>query len=208
MFTFASGIGSLALLLGFLVGASNSPVAGIALTATFGLATAALSLYQKSDAGDSSENPANESKKTANARKSAFATLTMLGQLFIVFTITFFVGLGGGVYVKHLQSVAEPAPPFPWQGQEAPPSARIAIDWILVQKHLRSAGYSYSQISEIYKFRQQQGQSFSPIFSNDHDLLSPLFVLEKPAQTRIPYIAENSAPRGTPWDPGLREQDS
>src|SRR3990172_5238075 len=48
---FTAGIVSLAVLLGFLVGASHTPVAGVAITATFGLLAAVFALHQKATIG-------------------------------------------------------------------------------------------------------------------------------------------------------------
>ena len=203
MLTFTVGIASIALLLGFLVGASDSPVAGVALTATFGIAAAALSLYQKSEAGDPSDRSADEPKKTTAARRNTIDTLNLVGRMFVVFSFAFFVGLICGVYVKLLPSAVEPASPFPWQGLGSPTSARIAIDWILVQRHLKSVGYSDIQITDLYKIYLQQDKNIPRFSSNDSDLLSPLFLLQKSAQGPTPRIAERGDPPGSPRFPGL-----
>jgi hypothetical protein len=52
MLSFIFGITSIALLMGFMVGASSSPVAGVALTAGFGIVAAALTYLQSSAVGD------------------------------------------------------------------------------------------------------------------------------------------------------------
>ena len=51
MKSFIAGIGSIAILMGFLVGASYSPIAGVAVTAAFGVIAATISFFQSGIAG-------------------------------------------------------------------------------------------------------------------------------------------------------------
>ena len=83
MLTFTLGIASIAVLLGFLVGASNSPVAGVALTATFGIVGAALALYQKSEV-DGLSDPAISEPMMAAARRNTAGTSRNRSSLGIV----------------------------------------------------------------------------------------------------------------------------
>jgi len=202
MLTFTLGIASIAVLLGFLVGASNSPVAGVAITATFGIVAAALAFYQKSGVEGPFDPAITDPKKMPAPQKNTVDAFKNLGRVLAVFSIAFFAGLGCGVYVKLLPRGVEAASAFPWQGVASPASARTAIDWILVQRHLRSFGYIDTQIAEIYKLHLKESAD-TPVSFRSSQLLSPLFLGQSPSQSPTATIAEGIDRPGVFRYPGL-----
>ena len=175
MITFATGIACLATLLGFLVGASESPVAGIALTATFGIVATGLALHQRA----AGESPADLPKVAGvvPGEGNLNRALRSLGVVLVTFSLTFGIGLSVGVYTKLKSHEVQLEASLPWQGLQPPTSARKAIDWILVRKRLREHGYSDPQIVELYKIDLAVRKSDDKAIgwgSTDDQLLSPI----------------------------------
>ena len=190
MLTLGLGIASLAALLGFLVGASESPVAGIAITATFGIVATILSAKSSAAAVDSVPQKATE---------VTTLPLYKLGQMFIVFSIAFVAGLSGGIYAR-LQFHEVDAQTLPWEGKSAPKSARQAVDWIIVGAKLRSMGYSNRQVLELYEIdvARRKDEKDESLWRSD-ELISPLLESKKEgdALKKTPFMA---------WDPNPKKK--
>ena len=194
MKTFAFGVSAIAALLGFLVGASESPVAGIALTAAFGLVASAISLKFKTSAG---EIERSDAPKLAAAGSMSTESLQALGLILFLFAITFAVGLGAGVASRLSYHKATPETAFPWQGLDAPKTAKKAVDWILVRKRLRDLGYTDTQIQSIYAIDLEQATKDKANPWRGQEMLSPILKseAEKIEMKEPPYVA---------WDPMLK----
>lgn len=204
MKSFAVGIFLIAVILGFLVGASESPVAGIALTATFGLVASAISLKSKpqdmlkasaldlSRASVPEPNPQRPTEITS-------ATLHDLGLVLAVFSIAFSVGLAAGIASRIKYHKVEPMTALPWQGLEEPRTARKAVDWIVVHKKLRDLGYTDKQIASLYAIEaaQLKKDKDTPALMNE-ELVSSILQSEakRSDEKRIPFMA---------WDPSKRK---
>lgn len=202
MHWFNAGITAMAMLLGFLVGASHSPVAGVAITAAFGLLAAVFAFNQKATFDKAMAVNFELFEHLDRLRPQIRGTLNALGRTLLVFAIAFAVGLACGIYLRVGQpfSPAKAPATFPWEGLTAPISGQSAIDWLLVQDKLRSMGYRDDQIRALYeKDRKSRGEPRPTRFG---ELLSPLFS-SIPSGNRtfdfgdIRFIAEDSKPR--PW---------
>src|SRR5262252_7467409 len=100
---FAIGVCALALLLGVMVGASQTPVAGVAITAAFGLALAALgktSLERTSDLSRAASPVVIPELSPESVDARFKASLQDLGKLLLVFCLAFAVGLVGGAELR------------------------------------------------------------------------------------------------------------
>ena len=190
MLNLSLGIACLAALLGFLVGASESPVAGIAITATFGIVATVLSTKLSSSALD------------PNSQKSRDFTavhLTQLGRILIIFSVLFASGLAVGIAAR-LKFNETDAPSLPWEGKQAPRSAKQAVDWIIVNNKLRGMGYSQKQVMEIYELEvaRRKGEKDENSSLSD-ELISPLLESKKEEGVRkkTPFMA---------WDPDTKKK--
>lgn len=123
--------------LGFILGASNSPVAGVFITAFFGLLGTVIGaqyLFDKS--------------------KSLPINNISVGVGLIVVS----VGLVGGIFSgEHYRTGGSndttKTKTLPWLGLESPKNTYEALDWLQVQEKLSKLGYSDEQIKEIYSIR-------------------------------------------------------
>ena len=128
------GMGSLAILIGFLVGASSSPVAGLAITAAFGVIAGIVSYM----VGPKTSEP---------------FPMAVVGQTLIGVSAAMAIGLGLGMYAR---LIAVPrwmteTRELPWAQSKTPPTdATVALDWIVVDQRLRAFGYTEQQIQAIY----------------------------------------------------------
>ena len=151
MLHFAIGIISVAVLMGFMVGASSSPVSGIAITAIFGLMAGTFAYAQQSRIGDP-DTPSSKTDKSGRARAMAVDTLNALGRVLVCFTLAFTVGLAVGIWAKANSRTPTAPGVLPWSSAaSAPASARDALDWIIVQKNLKAMGYDDTQVQFLYK---------------------------------------------------------
>jgi hypothetical protein len=197
MLSFIVGIASIALLMGFMVGASSSPVAGVALTAGFGIVAASLTYLQSRSIGYTVGPPAHESTKHEKARAISVDNLNGLGRVLLIFSAVFSIGLGAGIWARSTVSTVAPITSFPWQQATAPSSARAAIDWLLVQRNLRTMGYSDAQIESIYQINLKAKKEESTGFLNQ-ELLSSMFFAQK-----IDALPRNLLADQPPSDPSL-----
>lgn len=123
--------------LGFIIGASNSPVIGAFLSSLFGILIALLSA--RSDA----------SAKGFFLNKSE---LTNLGKLLFGFSIFLIVGLLIGESYR-TGRFSTKSRNFIWSGKTMPTSTYEALDWIILEEKLSKLGYSRDKIAELYDIR-------------------------------------------------------
>ena len=173
---FYSGVAALSLLFGFLVGASHTPVAGVAITATFGLLAGVFAFHQKATLERTLGPKQNLMKQLDQLKPRITDALGVLGRVLVVFSLAFGVGLTWGIYLKITEpiGVSKSAATFPWEGSTEPRSTRAAIDWILVQEKLRVIGYNDKQIRALYE-ADRKSKSNATRFGLEDELLSPLF---------------------------------
>lgn len=200
MFIFAIGIACVSTLLGFLVGASESPVAGIALTATFGIVATGLALHQNAAGVPKDSLPPVDGVTTDESK--FIRALRSLGYVLVIFSIAFSTGLWAGIHMKMQSHKVQIEASLPWAGQEAPKSARKAIDWVVVRHKLRDIGYTDSQIVEIYKIDTKKGDSNDGLrfWGSEEQLLSSILTgVQTPSSEKI--IARGSVPDSAPGRP-------
>jgi hypothetical protein len=206
MFSFCLGISSFALILGFLVGASSSPAAGVAVTAGFGIVAAALAYMQSSTVGTSNKAPSGKMTKGSQARALSIATLNSVGRLLIVFSLAFAVGIAVGVRARTAQNSARAPVSFPWVATTPPTSSRQAVDWLIVQQHLIKIGYSNAQIAEIYRLELASNKG-EPTIRVGETSISSLFSNQKIESTDVRWIASQPPPEDSifknPFSPSL-----
>ena len=194
------GISSLACLLGFLVGASESPVAGLAITATFGIFATCFALYDRIMLSKKSKaNEQAESKEKISAKE--LMAFRQIGVSFIAFTLLFSLGMGTGIYVKFQITKHPIQKGLPW-ADKPPKSARDAIDWILVREELIALGYTEAQISSIYLLYAKQDNDDESLSDEERKPISPLFYKPPFDQESVPKHKSAIA-----WDPNIASKE-
>jgi hypothetical protein len=173
------GIGSIAMVVGYMVGGSQTPVVSVAVPVVFGLVITALGFVggsgsdKKLDAlnefldraktglpiGDGAETfDLGELKRvenTVNSIKEQIAlTPERIGKVLVLFTAFYVIGLSFGTYarVRNLYA-ARLVKKLPWESGinvRRPPTSADAIDWINLQEQLLEAGYTPEQVADVY----------------------------------------------------------
>jgi hypothetical protein len=203
---FVAGVVAIALLTGTLVGGSDSPVAGVAITAVFGLVAAVVALYK----GQVQESPQDGRLVVTLPAVDLSEMLNALGRVLTLFCIAFIVGLGVGIFARGLSHLPKAEVSLPWDGLEKPPTAAVAADWIVARKLLREMGYSNEQIATIYKLDLENLKSTQ---SSAKDLVVKSMV-PRTALSSILRAPVGSAPAAAPpgtdafitWEPKKREE--
>jgi hypothetical protein len=157
---FVLGLSCLSMVLGDLVGGSHSPVAGVAITAAFGLAVPLFTLLGSKSADTSADQ------------------LNIAGKVLSIFCVVFVVGLvlGASSRLTNWPAPHRVALVFPWKDQ-APKTAYHAVDWLIVRDRLRSIGYTEEQVKQLYAIQQKEWGSSEP--SGSYGGLSALFADKK-----------------------------
>ncbi len=137
---FISTVGFVAfvLLIGIMVGASQSPIAGTVVTAIFGLGAAVLELSKPEET-----RPGLQIKKGA------------AGALLLLFVVSFSPGIVIGAKIRASGWPRTEAPPieFPWGEAKPPEDPLNALDWVLINSNLLELGYSQEQIRALYQIQ-------------------------------------------------------
>lgn len=154
--------------LGLLVGASQSPVAGVLVTALFGVVVAAIGLFDNQNiatklAALKSElsrlfiagERADEEKLSSILGRALAPDSARVGKMLFFFSVFFLLGLFGGAL---LRVNAWPSPKrvmlgFPWSPQTKPTMPYNALDWIVIQDSLLKMGYSEKQVRQLYSLQ-------------------------------------------------------
>jgi hypothetical protein len=154
---FLSGLGSTSLCIGFMIGASSTPVVAVIVPVLFGLVTTSIGLFQNHDLKISS----NESEASTLADGLA-AKQKQAGLLLIVFSMFYMIGLGAGIgarvgewhriFTKSVKIDASSKRMFPWEGniKEQPKSIENTLNWICLQEKLIEMGYTHEQVKNLY----------------------------------------------------------
>jgi hypothetical protein len=159
MLFLALGVGALGGLLGFMVGVSSTPVAGVGVTSLFAIVASGLALLSQ---GKVAVPTASLSlpKAIAVSNRISVSSLCLLGQVLLLFSLTFGAGLWGGISVR-LEHDGRTVP-FPWARSETPKTLQSMIDWVGVAAYLRRAGHSELQIAEFYAAAQKAQSDVEP----------------------------------------------
>ena len=135
------GISSFSIVLGFLIGSSNSPVIGATISGILGLAVAFLGILES-----------DESKRF----KLNYDKVNFSGKLLFTFSILLLAGvISGDNYRNDNISFLKESQSFPWENTP-PNSTYEALDWIVTSQKLKQLGYSKEQIRSLYQIRLKE----------------------------------------------------
>lgn len=157
----AAGIGSIGIVLGFMVGASATPVVSVAIPTIFALAAAAVGLVQNSQVNKEVAATIKSLSKGGEAVPELIALRdhlktapARLGAALLVFSVCYLAGIVLGATARTGEWLMPPrsAPPLPWHNGQAPapPDAQRALEWIVVQHQLRKLGYGDATVEQLY----------------------------------------------------------
>lgn len=170
MVLFFVGIGCFSAALGFLVGASNTPVVGAIITGVLAVMASLISLFKKN-------------------KKIEIKTV---GKTLIVFSSFLIIGvlLGSG-HRRDIFKAKETG--FIWDECNEPSTPQEIFDWLIIERKLEALNYSEAQIRAIYKLVQEKRPDStyrlpSLVFPNDSFIFP-----EKPPKV----IKENNLPDTT-----------
>lgn len=164
------GIGLVGAVVGFMVGASDTPVVGTVIPVVFGVITAALAVIGRSPLPLAKElvELANNQGWQDRAQelldtelRRARGTPLKFGVVLVVFAVLYAAGSFAGVQARtNAWLLPRPVPaPFPWNGAKAPGTVERALEWLTVAQSLRAAGYSDEHIQDLYKIESNAIQT-------------------------------------------------
>jgi hypothetical protein len=140
------GLSLTAIVQGYMVGASDSPVVGSAITAFFGLGVAAVGVFKE-------RRSQSEEKLGAGANVEAHYSpnwIRSAGIMLTIFALSYLTAAVAGSVVRARSTRPERAS-FPWTEKTQPGSPQKALQWLVVQKRLRDYGYTATQIQSLYQ---------------------------------------------------------
>jgi hypothetical protein len=181
------GVLMFATVLGLVIGLSNSPIAGVAVTGVLGLGAAIAGVW-------SNKKKQGESGADDPPRLSS----NLAGTLLVAASIGLLLGgyLGIRAKLDHDPRLSQATRTFPWTGSSSPKTADQAIDWLIVQDHLLARGFTREQVASLYQIEvtpppkvEQPGLQFEPT----RKALSPMF-------------AEQSKPAASPFGTLIAKQ--
>lgn len=145
------GIGLTTGMIGFMVGASSSPVIGAVVPVTWGAIGAVLSFFLQKDQAETGDSHST----TLFSRQVKLA----LGATLICASVFYGVGFLAGTQARinawlipdSLLSARLPERHFPWDDQTQPFYIDGVLKWLLVQEELLGLGYSEQDVQALYK---------------------------------------------------------
>lgn len=160
------GLGLVSACLGYLTGASATPVVGVIIPAIFGLVTLGFatlaqkdtkfkisSLLEKTNVSESNTLLVEDLLKTVEDSKS---TRLFLGVAMSIFAILYTSGtVIGSISRNHAWFAPRPSldpKSLPWEAtaSEKPATLSDAISWIELQERLKVLGYTQEQLDVLY----------------------------------------------------------
>jgi len=189
----AFGIFALAVVLGYVVAASGTPVASIAIPATFGLVVAALGLVQAHKKA-SAEPMAKGSLPIEVAASDEPLNAMRYGGALLCFALGFGAGLPVGARAR-LDNWFAPMPQtieLTWirHSLPEPPSGEAAIYWLYVQSILQARGLSDNQIKVLYVLQAKDWSLRTPIGSSSSGSQPSASVTPQVSQPKNGFILE------------------
>ncbi|MBW8182525.1 hypothetical protein [Shewanella nanhaiensis] len=159
------------LFIGFLLGASNTPVIGLFLTSIFGFIGTLLGTQYVLNINN------------ANKYGARFLGISMLAV-----SISLFIGtISGGFY--RTESYIQVEQTLPWEGAAKPRSTKEALDWILVKEKMNLLGYSDEDVAKVYQIRSEEIELLEEIIKQESTQEEDLYSSELPT-----VIYDESAP--------------
>ena len=136
------GIGIFSIVTGILIGTSQSPILGIALTSLIGLISTSASILFV--------------QKESQTRTQKFEpNFNLIGIGLGLFSVLILFGtyLGANYRVKIITDNMPVNKSFIWNEKNLPENVYEALDWIMVQKLLEENGYTQTQVKQLYDLR-------------------------------------------------------
>ncbi len=169
------GLAVVGLLIGYMVGASSTPVVGAAIPVVFGLVATGFALLQRTGNSDA-VTKAIEKISTAGdlakilkqadeqAKRSFSEAARDVGIALIVFSVFYFLGTLVGAQLRLNGTFAQFYPEnfksLIWEVEnsnlEAPPNLAEAIAWLSLQRSLDAYGFDDTEIATLYELAYEQ----------------------------------------------------
>lgn len=209
------GLGFVSACLGYITGASATPVVGVIIPAIFGLVTLAFAVISSNELKSQIALLAeqlNISETEQPSLSKLLSTLdyergkkTFLGIAMVVFSFFYVLGsVVGGVARTHEWFAPRPVQKvnfLPWEDDDIkePETLSDAVDWIELQESLKALGYNSTQIKSLYLMHVEELSAVSKDqkpFSFTLPGLTPKIpeLTESPGNTLVPETAVSNAP--------------
>ena len=128
---------TISLVLGYMVGASSSPVASVIIPSIFGMLLITIGIIT-----------------STNKKLFDFNLVSkQLGITLVLFSFFYIIGTILGANARHSNIMilsTQKTKVLPWNNLSEPKDIRVALDWIGVQEKLLELGYSNKQIQYLY----------------------------------------------------------
>jgi len=143
--------------IGYMVGASNSPVVGSITPAVFGIVIFALGVLkiQKTTGSEHAQVPGSPSMDVSVI---PLRSVRQLGIMLTLFSISYFGAALLGTEIRAL-AVAKKSPELPWAANSEPNNLDTALQWLVIQKRLEAYGYTPGQVRQVYGYYQKSSAS-------------------------------------------------
>lgn len=172
-----AGIFGISLLIGYLIGASNSPVVGAFITAVIGFAGVAVGAKHLAPEG----------------RTQSVSSFT--GMLLLILAGGIFAGEIGGEAFRRGWLFGQERQ-FLWDSRNQPEETREAIDWLVVAEKLSNLGYTHAQIVDIYSIRAEERSRLSKIRAQQIESEVDPYALVEVYDSASPYHELLEVPAG------------
>ncbi len=169
------GVLAIGTVLGYMVGASNSPVVGAAIPSVFGLVVVAIGAIKNwaHTATSAANERGSEEQKGTNRLSLPPHTARPLGIMLTIFSATYLAAMLGGTEVR-AASFRVRQTQFPWPNSTPPQSIEDALDWLAVQQQLVAYGYSPEQVRDLYRLpRSKTGHLTSYVVPSINESVQP-----------------------------------
>jgi len=150
-------------MLGYMVGASNSPVVASVVPAAFSFFLVALGVTKI-------ELPKDRDSKTPEPEKHVPILAIGVRAVGIMLTVFAFAYLGAVILGSRVRisGWGNEQVSLPWTEVNQPKQTKTALEWLVLQKRLMAYGYSPDQIRQVYALSQkisaeQKDSGFFPL---------------------------------------------
>lgn len=151
------GVSSTAVALGYMVGASVSPVVASVIPAVFGLVLVAFGVLKDHGLRVGVEDKGTTAVEPEKANLASRAGIRPLGIMLTVFAISYLGAAILGTEIRARASVAEQQ--FPWTEKNRPTKRKTVLEWLVVQERLVAYGYTPDQVRQVYELYQSMPEN-------------------------------------------------
>jgi hypothetical protein len=157
---FYIGICTFSLVLGLLIGASQTPVVGVFITGIVGLIVTAVGIFYNN-------------RDTSVEKISNVKDYKGLGKTLFFFSLLLIIGAYLGV--QYRAGLYKQKGNFIWTNENPPSSVYEALDWIRVNEILKEKGYSENQIRQLYDIAHLKNQDSNSLKFDYYDAEYPYY---------------------------------